>query len=49
MNFQMLLPIFMLVCSNIFMTVAWYWHLKFHDTPIIKVIFISWVIALFEY
>ena len=49
MNFMMLVPILMLTCSNIFMTFAWYWHLKYHDTPIVKVILISWCIALFEY
>lgn len=43
------LPVLMLVGSNIFMTTAWYWHLKFKDKPIWPVIFISWGIALFEY
>jgi uncharacterized protein (DUF486 family) len=31
------------------MTVAWYGHLKFRNTPIWKVILVSWAIALFEY
>jgi hypothetical protein len=31
------------------MTVAWYWHLKFKDTPLWKVVLISWGIAFFEY
>src|SRR5690606_24285448 len=35
--------------SNIFMTVAWYGHLKFPNSPIVKVILISWAIALIEY
>jgi uncharacterized protein (DUF486 family) len=42
-------PIVLLTASNVFMTTAWYWHLKFPSTSIFKVILISWVIALFEY
>jgi uncharacterized protein (DUF486 family) len=41
--------IFLLLCSNIFMTFAWYGHLKFKSAPIYTVIAISWVIAFFEY
>jgi len=44
-----LLPILMLVGSNVFMTAAWYWHLKFRAMPIATVILISWGIALVEY
>jgi uncharacterized protein len=43
------LPIAMLVCSNVFMTTAWYWHLKFESRPLWLVIPISWGIAFFEY
>jgi uncharacterized protein (DUF486 family) len=43
------LPILLLVASNVFMTVAWYGHLKFKATPIWTVVFISWGIALIEY
>lgn len=43
------LPIFLLFMSNIFMTVAWYGHLKFPNSPIVKVVLISWAIALLEY
>ncbi len=43
------LPIFLLFLSNIFMTVAWYGHLKFPNSPIVKVVLISWAIALIEY
>ncbi|TGD44179.1 hypothetical protein EEB11_05635 [Pseudotabrizicola sediminis] len=43
------LTIGLLLLSNIFMTFAWYGHLKFKDTPIIAVIFISWRITFFEY
>ncbi len=42
--------VLLLVASNIFMTVAWYWHLKGGMTrPILLVIAISWSIALVEY
>jgi uncharacterized protein (DUF486 family) len=42
--------ILLLSLSNIFMTVAWYGHLKYgHDWPLWKAILISWTIALFEY
>ncbi len=42
--------ILLLVLSNIFMTFAWYGHLKYgHDWPIWKAIVISWGIALIEY
>jgi uncharacterized protein (DUF486 family) len=44
-----LLPIVLLVCSNVFMTVAWYGHLKFTDKPLWLVILASWAIALVEY
>jgi uncharacterized protein (DUF486 family) len=40
----------LLVCSNIFMTFAWYGHLKYgHDWPLWKAILVSWMIALVEY
>lgn len=39
----------LLLASNVFMTFAWYGHLKFKTTPLLTVIFISWGIALFEY
>ena len=44
-----LLVIGLLVLSNIFMTFAWYGHLKFTDKPLWIVIFVSWGIAFFEY
>lgn len=45
-----LLPLFMLVCSNIFMTYAWYGHLKdFRSRPLLLVIMIAWGVAFFEY
>jgi uncharacterized protein len=39
----------LLTISNIFMTFAWYGHLKFREVPLYKVILISWLIAFFEY
>jgi uncharacterized protein (DUF486 family) len=41
--------IVLLICSNIFMTVAWYGHLKYGQQPLWKVILVSWGIAFFEY
>lgn len=39
----------LLVISNVFMTFAWYGHLKHNTAPLVKVILISWGIAFFEY
>jgi uncharacterized protein (DUF486 family) len=44
-----LLPIILLICSNLFMTFAWYGHLKFKGVPLWTVILISWAIAFVEY
>jgi uncharacterized protein (DUF486 family) len=42
--------ILLLISSNIFMTFAWYGHLKYgHDWPLWKAILVSWSIALLEY
>jgi uncharacterized protein (DUF486 family) len=41
--------IILLIVSNIFMTIAWYGHLKYKDKPLVWVILISWSVALFEY
>lgn len=43
------LTIGLLLASNIFMTFAWYGHLKFKTAPLLAVILISWGIAFFEY
>ena len=43
------LPVLLLTASNIFMTFAWYGHLKFKGAPLRWVILVSWGIALFEY
>ena len=42
-------PVVLLTISNIFMTFAWYGHLKFKGTALWIVILVSWGIALFEY
>ncbi|MDH5452349.1 MAG: DMT family protein [Paracoccaceae bacterium] len=39
----------LLIASNVFMTFAWYGHLKFKAAPLMTVILISWGIAFFEY
>src|SRR5215468_1929189 len=41
--------IFLLIFSNIFMTFAWYGHLRHINVPLWKAILVSWGIALFEY
>jgi len=41
--------VLLLTISNIFMTFAWYGHLKYRQTPLFKVILVSWLIAFFEY
>ena len=44
-----LLPILLLLGSNIFMTAAWYGHLRFKEVPLPTVIFVAWLIAFLEY
>ena len=39
----------LLLVSNIFMTIAWYGHLKYKKEPLILAIFASWGLAFFEY
>lgn len=41
--------VLLLLASNIFMTFAWYGHLKFKEIALWKVILVSWLIAFFEY
>ena len=47
--FKQLMPIILLTISNVFMTFAWYGHLKYKNTALWTVILISWGIAFFEY
>ena len=44
-----LTPIVLLIGSNVFMTTAWYWHLRYKEVPIVYVIFISWSLALITF
>ena len=44
-----ILPILMLFASNVFMTFAWYGHLKFKESPLPLVVLASWGIAFVEY
>jgi len=44
-----LTPILLLLASNVFMTLAWYGHLKFKAQPLLLVILVSWGIAFVEY
>ena len=41
--------VLLLICSNVFMTIAWYGHLKYRKAPLIATILVSWLIALLEY
>ena len=43
------MPVALLVASNVFMTLAWYGHLKFKESPLLLAILVSWGIALVEY
>jgi len=41
--------VLLLIISNLFMTVAWYGHLKYKSSPLWAAIMVSWLIAFFEY
>jgi uncharacterized protein (DUF486 family) len=41
--------ILLLIASNLFMTIAWYGHLKYKSSALWKVVLVSWLIAFFEY
>src|SRR5471030_2375726 len=43
------LPVLMLFASNVFMTFAWYGHLKFKESWLPLAVLVSWGIAFFEY
>ena len=49
LNSKYMRTILLLVLSNVFMTFAWYYHLKHTGWPLWKAIALSWLIALFEY
>jgi len=42
-------PVLLLMASNVFMTFAWYGHLNYRDRPLWAVILVSWLIAFLEY
>lgn len=42
-------PILLLLASNLFMTFAWYGHLRFKEVPLAGVVLASWGIAFIEY
>ena len=42
-------PVILLFCSNLFMTFAWYGHLKFTTVSLVVMVLISWGIAFVEY
>jgi uncharacterized protein (DUF486 family) len=41
--------ILLLLASNVFMTLAWYGHLKYKNTSLVLTVLVSWGIAFFEY
>jgi hypothetical protein len=43
------LPLVLLLASNLFMTTAWYWRLRFKEVPLWQVVLISWGLAFIEY
>ena len=49
LSFPHVAPVLLLVASNLFMTLAWYGHLKFKAAPLAMVILVSWGIAFIEY
>ncbi|HEU4838197.1 MAG TPA: DMT family protein [Micavibrio sp.] len=42
-------PVILLCLSNVFMTFAWYGHLKYPNAPLLIAVFVAWAIAFFEY
>ena len=49
LGFGAMKTVLLLICSNVFMTIAWYGHLKYKKAPLKAVIVVSWLIAFFEY
>ena len=45
----MIRAVLLLLASNVFMTIAWYGHLRYQNVPLWKVVLISWMIAFVEY
>lgn len=49
MSSKVWIAVGLLIASNVFMTFAWYYHLKIKTWPLVTAIAVSWFIALFEY
>ena len=49
LSLSAILPILMLLASNVFMTFAWYGHLKYKTSALALAVLVSWGIAFFEY
>ena len=49
MSYSAIVPVGLLLISNVFMTFAWYGHLRFTDKPLWVVVIASWSIAFIEY
>jgi len=49
MNWSYIAPVLLLLCSNVFMTFAWYGQLKYPGAALWLVVPVSWAIAFFEY
>lgn len=47
--YSYVLPVILLGISNLFMTAAWYGHLRFASAPVWLVVLVAWSIAFFEY
>jgi len=48
-RYPVAITVLLLICSNVFMTIAWYGHLKQTKSPLILAILVSWAVALLEY
>jgi uncharacterized protein (DUF486 family) len=48
-RYPIVATVLLLTCSNLFMTIAWYGHLKNTKSPLLLAILVSWGIALLEY
>jgi uncharacterized protein len=49
LSFSKVVPLLLLAGSNVFMSFAWYGHLRYKQAPLVGVIIASWMIALVEY
>jgi uncharacterized protein (DUF486 family) len=49
MSRPILVTVVLLIASNVFMTIAWYGHLKHKQSALLVAVVVSWLIAFFEY